>query len=576
VKTSLAKPERSLLIGSIIGVLFLATLHLCPAPLCLESECLGQSVPEPSVVISFAPLNKQLTDIEYIGKTAGGPIAGASGMLRVQVTGFLAGVDMEKPIGAHLYFDEKEGPTPKAIVFIPVVDYDALIDKIADLTEVEEDGEFTKIIPPNGQELTVRKSGDFAFVSESKEMLQNLPSNPGESIAEAGGKYNFAAKVFAQRIPASLREQALQFIRQGYESGIEELEQSDPLQAQLQRANFDLQMAQVESIFNETDELMIGYCTDEPTERLFIDVVMKVKPGSQSHKRFAANRSAGATQFGGFLMDKAALNANFCTGVTPQDAESYAKTVDQMLSQIQEMLKEHESDTQKVDALSKLASEFADVFKSTVAEGKLDGGIVMFTQDGLNGAAGLRISDPKRLERAIKDAAEKSGVSPSDEVQLSFNAGTHQGVALHEAKIRIPDDEDKAKAIFGDHVTVIVGVGNKEIYVAAGKDPSRTLTDAIDKSKTSAKPQDQQQLSLFLAPILEFAASIEGNPMVEDMADKLKEVGKDRLRVVSNFDDTQMRMQIEVQDGLLQLMGVVAGSMNPFGGGGPPNGGADF
>ena len=115
-----------------------------------------------------------------------------------------------------------------------------------------------------------------------------------------------------------------------------------------------------------------------------------------------------------------------------------------------------------------------------------------------------------------------------------------------------------------------MGIGTKEAYFALGSNPVDLLKKAIDgKSETS----DMMQYNVNIAPILDFFATMEGDPNVEAMAKALKEAGNDRIQVTSNWIENGVNMKFEMQDGILGLIKV---GVDAFQGGGAFPPGDDF
>ena len=113
----------------------------------------------------------------------------------------------------------------------------------------------------------------------------------------------------------------------------------------------------------------------------------------------------------------------------------------------------------------------------------------------------------------------------------------------------------------GDQITISVGIGTKEAYFGFGSNPVQWLKKAIDgKSETT----NMMQYNLNVAPIMDFAASMEGDPNVEAMAEALKEAGNDRVQMTSNLIENGVKIQFEMQDGILGLIKV---GYNAFQGG---------
>ena len=109
----------------------------------------AQSETGPAVVIAMAPMNEQLKDIDYLAGAASDEIGQMSGLVRMQANGFLRGIDMDKPLGMFLFFEEDE-TEPEWLAFVPLKNMDDLLDNLSNFADVEEDGDTVTVIPDNG------------------------------------------------------------------------------------------------------------------------------------------------------------------------------------------------------------------------------------------------------------------------------------------------------------------------------------------------------------------------------------------------------------------------------------------
>jgi Ca2+-binding EF-hand superfamily protein len=73
-------------------------------------------------------------------------------------------------------------------------------------------------------------------------------------------------------------------------------------------------------------------------------------------------------------------------------------------------------------------------------------------------------------------AEEKLG----SEIEVNLNSGSHKNITLHSIVVQVPDEEEETRDILGDQVTVIFGIGEKAVYLAAGSNPVPTLKKAVD------------------------------------------------------------------------------------------------
>ena len=543
------------------------------ASLLAAERGLCQSTSEPAVVISIANIDEQLNDIEYLATAASEEMGQMSGLIKMQAQGFTRGVDTKKPSGVLMYFSD-ESPEPTAVAFVPVQNLDDLLDTISGFAEVDEGDDIVTIIADNGQEISLKKVGNYAFVSDQPENLQNVPKDPAKLVGEMAGQYNVAATIFPQRIPESLREQALGLIQLGMDQNLDMLDELEPMQAELQQKSMEMQMEQMENLFNDTEELVIGMAADEKARAVYFDAIITSKPGSQMANQLAESKKAGRSKFSGFLMDGAAMTVNMTTQITPDITEQYKSMLKTAHDQLGEIINADENmDDAQVDMVNKLMDNMFDMIGETVERGRMDMGAMLMTADGkMNFVMGAEVAEPEKLEDSLKEVAKMVEKEVGDEVQFDLNAGSHRGTTFHEILIEVPSSEEEARNILGDQVTLVVGIGKEAVYFGMGDDPESAMKQAMDKSaETSASNEDtSMQFNLFLSPILKFASGIQGAEMLEMMSDTL-EAGGDRIQVRSDYIENGVKTRFEIQDGVLQLIGAAGGLMGGLGGGG-----ADF
>lgn len=555
-----------------------AGLLVATMPLWVAQAAIAQSSSEPAVVISLSSIDEQMADIDYLANAAGETIGQSSGFIKMQMQGFLRGVDTSQPLGAVLYFNE-DSPEPTAVGFVPVSNLDDVLNTLSGFAEIDEDGDNITIIPDNGQELTVRERGGYAFVSDNKEALDRAPEDPASLIGDIGSRYNFAARIYPQRVPENLRNQALDLIRQGYEQQLQMLEQAEPLQAELQRKQFDMQMAQMESLIHETEELVVGFAADQNAQALYFDMTMTGLDGSKLAERVDMAKQAGPSQFAGFKMDGAAMTANMVNKLMEEDIQQYTKLMGELReTAIDQVSEEGNLAGEQLELVEALFNDMFDVLEDTLRTGNMDVGAVLKTDDGtINFATGMYAVSSEKMEDALRRLAEAAKQDPkaADVVEFHFDASRQRGVTFHEIDIRIPEDEEEARQMLGDTLKIVVGIGDKKLYLAGGSDPMALLDQAMNASAQSSGIESGTMLewNVYLTPIMKFAAGIDGAEMVAPMAEKLSEVGRDRIRVVSRCVDKGLQTRLEIQDGILALIGVAAEQMQQGMGAGP---GADF
>ncbi len=549
---------------TIITSLILAAVALMPL-----NQAKAQSVAEPAIIVSMAELSEQMNDIGFLADASG--FGQMSFLIKMQMEQFLKGIDDTKPAGVMMFFEEG-AEEPIMLGFFPVSNMDDVLNTISDQAEVEEGDDFTTIIPDDGSELLLKQIGDYAFISDREEIFAAAPNDPAEMLGELPTQYNLSARVYAQRIPESLRTMALDMIEEGYADSIAEMGE---FPGDLQEKNFEMQMATIKSLINETEELVVGFNADEDNGALSFDFQITGLDGSKLANQSDAQDNIEPTKFAGFLMNDAAFTVNTCSAISEEDIEQYQDMLSQLRDQAYQELG-NDMPEEEAKIIEKIADEFFDVLEDTLKEGRIDMGAVITTDETLEFAIGLQVADARKFEDGVKEFVQLVENQPEVRENAEFNldTGTMNGLRLHEIIVQVPQDEEEMTDVLGEEMTIILGIGDKAIYMAGGSDPKALLDKAMSGSASESESTEQNiamQYNLFLTPILRMAAGIEGEEMMEQMADKLEESGRDRVRITIEMVDNGMKGQLEIQDGILEIIGVAAQAM-----GGMMGGGADF
>ena len=205
--------------------------------------------------------------------------------------------------------------------------------------------------------------------------------------------------------------------------------------------------------------------------------------------------------------------------------------------------------------LETLADDMISVLKETIAEGEFDGGaVMMMNKASMNFAGGAKIANPAKLEKSIKSLLEMAQEKSSDVVDVNFNSESYDGISFHKINFSVPSDEEEVQKIFGDNITIMVGIGTDSVYLCGGSDPLPLLKASIEKSKTAGELESLNQYNAFLTPILRFASGVTPEPALEKMADTLEESGKDRISVFSDVIENGIESRLEMEDGILALI----------------------
>ncbi len=534
---------KSLMMGLLLSV---ATL--------IPSQVRAQSEAKPAVVISIANMDEQLKDVKYLLTASGFPELNF--IAKAAIKGYAEGVDFSRSAGVALYF-EGENTTPSVAGFIPVDDLEILLDSVAGIAEVEknEDEGYT-VTMPDGSEISVEEKGGYALFGTEPELLKTLPAEPAKMLGDNPTKYNLAFTVYPQHVPQSLRDLALDTIKEG---SMQTLDQLDEDLQEAQRQNLKTQMAQFEMLLNDSESIQIGMTADADNKKLYTDVEFLAKAGSDLAKKMDQTKATEPSRFTGFLMPNAAMNFNAAGKIPESDGASYSTLLTEAKKAvIEKMNEEGELSDAEFEKVEELVESVVDVLDKTLKKGVVDTGMAAVLEGSdANLVGGMTVADPAKVEAAIKDLVPmlKERIDMLDNpdvpvVEFNFDAETHEGIRFHEIKISIDDEE--TRDLIGDSAGIVIGFGTDSIYFGLGNGPMQLIKQGMAAKQ---KTEFDSEMNFRVAPFLKFLARAPDAPeQLGVFAEQLTENGGDLIRVYSKYIPNGSFSRFEMQGGILSLI----------------------
>ncbi len=353
--------------------------------------------------------------------------------------------------------------------------------------------------------------------------------------------------------------------REGLERGLEAQGGDAP------RETAELQIAQLTQLIEETESLTVGWQIDGTQRQTSFDVAVTALPGTKMAKQLAAARDV-KTNYAGFLVPDAAIKANAASIMLPAQIEEAVVSVERLK---QQTLKQIEGDENLDDATRtaarQLVETFFDIARNTVKTGQFDAcaSLVLKPKSMTLLSAG-HVASGSEVEAAVKQLVAMSKTeSDFSFANVKFNADQHAGVRFHTMELPIPGEEYIRK-VFGETLQIAVGAADESAYLAMGNDGLSYLKQMIDaSSKSAGQSVEPFALEIALSPILEFAKSVEPNPLVDGLSQMLaRQAGKDHIRVRTSIDDNGAVYRFTLEEGVLRLIGQGAQMVGMQGGGG--------
>jgi hypothetical protein len=523
----------------------------------------AQSIAKPAVVISVAKADKLLADVGYLTRAAGAPEFG--GLVTLMAGPYLQGIDSRRPAGVHLQF---AGPQPTGLAFLPVADVNVIIKQLEDSSiEVEDAGGGVKRVQLQ-RPVFFKQNGGWVFVSDAQQNLANLPQDPSVSLGGLHEQYDLAVQVNVRNVDPMLIDMAVSEMKAGFDRTIEAEEDQDKRQLQERIGRQSLES--FVRLLRESDQLTIGWGVDGQKGSTFIDFGYTAVAGTKLAQQLAAYQNLSSS-FAGFELPGAAATLRVTAPVDKEEVDQIREALKAMRDQASKAIDEDEDlpSAEARRAAKQIMGALIDVLIATLEGGKLDGGAAVLLAPGsINLVAGGLVADGMAVQSQVKKLvalAQQSGKNDAKIEDVRFNVGKHKDVDLHTFSVPVSNDDERARRVFGEKLSVALGTGAKSVYLAFGPG-SLDLVKRVMDSSGAPRPVSPFELNVSLSPIMAFAAAAENDPIVKALAESIKQSnGKDRVRITQKSVERGVSARLEVEEGVLQMIGAAAKARNNAG-----------
>jgi hypothetical protein len=510
---------------------------------------------KPMLTVSFSGYSELKADVEAIGKLSGRPELAQmlEGMLAMVTQGKgLAMLDQTQPLGVVVLSDSEDFT---AYGFLPVSDLPSLME----LMKNAMGGESPKLehgvyeIPLGSVSVYATQKGKWTYVSQNIRTFDVVSNDPASLLGDLPKKYLLAVRASVKNIPDSLKQQWLAVL---------------PMlaQASMQPDMMKQNIEQIETLSKELDEVMLGITLDRQTNSAYLDVELTAKPGTNLAAQLAAVKP-GKTDFAGLKIPGAAVTVNATSTFTDADVARVKKSLDIIRASAQEGLKEQDLPKEQLDLASDVLNQLLDVAIKTIELKKTDyGAALVLEPKAITVAAGSIVADGTKLEDILKKLLAEAEKNEPDAAKLvKLNAETYKDIRFHTFSMPTPDP--KLAALTGDTLDVVLGIGDKQVFIAAGRDAAKTLKEAIDKSLSEAgKEIPASEIVVSALKIAKFVSAVADDDQAKAIADKMagtleKSGGKDHLTIITKPITNGVRVRLELEEGILKALGEIEPAM---------------
>ncbi len=569
------------LLSLLVLALLVVSSSLCPAQ---EAK--------PVVTVLFSGYDALQTDVGYVGQLLGRAelVEALEGVVALGTQGKgLQGLDPKRPWGAVVYSKGAEFPVA---VFLPTTDMKALVGTLGALNvEATDQGDGTYQVVTPMQPMVMKEHNGWALLADSAETLSAVPDDPATLLGPLAGKYDLGMTAHVANLPEDMRQMIIAQIGMGAEMGMQQQFDESDEQYALRKAMTERSIEQLTTMVNELDRFLLGISVDAEKSEAVVDVAVSAKAGTKTADQFAQLKDT-TTNFAGFDQSDAAVSALVSSEMTDEDVAQLKVVLNGVKASAEEELDKQELGEEEMAVAKKLMDDLFDVLEENVENKVTDGGMIAkLGPDRMTLVAGMQVADGPKIEQLVKQLVEqlvKDQPQAADHINL--DAETHSGVNMHVVSIPTVEMEEGAEPmqkLVGNTLDLIVGIGPKSLYLAAGRDAASELKQVIDASAAAPdKTVSPAKVTVALGPIVKMVAELADDESAKQMAGMLEltlsqSPDKDRVKIETRPIPNGSMTRVTLEEGVLRLIGsgvlMAQQMMMDFNGGpGGPGGFDDF
>ncbi len=558
-----------------LPILFVLSLFL---PTFSPAPAAAQESVKPVLTVGIAGFDQIKQKVGYLGKLANNPaLAESLELILTSKTDVLDSLDRKRPAGVIVL------PDPITLIggyiFLPVSDFDAFTKSLesAGVTVEPLDGQETVFQishPDKGMSLFLTQKGNWAYLAISPTAFALVADEPDKLVGDLGD-YTMAVQLLMKNLPEPLKNMLIGQVEVGLTLGLEQESDESDEQYALRVQAAENSVKQLKRFVNELETMMIGFQLNEKNETAYFDFRAEAVSGTGLAKQWNLQKD-GPSKFAGFYLPEAILTGNVQAALDDESIEQFKNNMLLGVGQFNEGIDSNEelSEEQKEKAKA-FVGKTVDLWIGTIETGKVDLGLAVqsgSSPKSLSLIAGAKVADGAGFDKQFREIIEvaqqeKNGLN----LEVKFDASKYGDIQFHQIIVPIPEEPAELRAALDEKLTILVGTASEAVYLAAGADAQTRLEIAIARSKEMADESVlSSRFSLAVVSLLQNAAQIVQKPEVKQslamsLAFLAQAGAEDRVVVTTQSIPDGTLQRIEMQKGLLRVLGTLATMGQMFG-----------
>jgi len=514
----------------------------------------------PIAIVTFASVERFLTDIDWTFEVAGRPeltdfVAGQLGKV-----GDLKGMDLQKPFGVMLFLRPGLPPRPVPVGFVPVKDIDDLMKTIglgpAKLTRMEGKENRYELKGQRRDAVVMLQDG-FALVTNDDTLFdeEELP-NPAPLIEPFATRYDFSVNLRIREIPSTIRDVMVGALKTAFASEMQRRDDEPESVYKMRKANGASTLEALTAIIDQGDQFTLGWDASKEKKTAVLEWQIDAVPNS-GFAKYIKDVGGKPTTFHAMLNDSRPLTLAASWAMDKRERRAATEGVQGLMMEFNKIL----NDGEYVEVLAPGLQKIQDVATASIEDGHVDFCVQMVPLENGKFAliGGARVAGGDTLGAGIRDVLQEVKDRPELRA-IEIDVDQHQNVSFH--RLMGPKPGDGEIRMYGGEPSAWMGAGGRNFWFCVGTPDALTaLKETMDLVAAGGPPTPTTasapfQIVFRMAPWLQIPPDDEEDNSGLELAKESFKPEDDAARVIVRPTESGLRTRIQLDEGFVRWLGM--------------------
>lgn len=519
-----------------------------------------QTAHNPIAVVTFASVERFLTDIDWTFETAGRPeltdfVAGQLGKV-----GDLKGMDLQKPFGVMLFLRPGLPPKPVPVGFVPVKDIDDLMKTVglgpAKLVPMEGKSNRYELKGRRRDGVVMLQDG-FALITNDETFFdEELLPNPGPIVEPLALRYDASVNLRIREIPSTIRDVMVGALKTAFASEMQRRDDEPESVYKMRKANGASTLEALTAIIDQGDQFTLGWDASKEKKTAVLEWQIDAVPNS-GFAKYIKDVGGKPTTFHAMLNDARPLTIAASWTMDKRERKAATEGTQGLMMEFNKFL----NDGEYVETLHPGLQKIQDVATASIEDGHIDFCVQMVPLETGKFAliGGARVAGGDTLGAGIRQVLEEVKDRPELRA-MDIDVDSHLNVSFH--RLMGPKPGEGEIRMYGGEPSAWLGAGGRNFWFCVGTpDALTSLKETMDLVTSSGPPTPTTSSAPFqivfrMAPWLQIPPDDDQEGSELGLAKESFKPEDDAARIIVRPTESGLRTRIQLDEGFVRWLGM--------------------